>query len=136
MEYRNGMDMNSVTELMCHNGCNSDSPVQQLKRGEAARLKAEEQSVATMKSAYSNILCALGEDTERDGLLKTPLRAAKAMQFLTKGYHQDIYGEDAILFYRDNSIVSNPFGSTMHQKRFTFKTMVYLYSGKTLCCVY
>ncbi|KAK3529085.1 hypothetical protein QTP70_016522 [Hemibagrus guttatus] len=91
MEYRNGMDMNCVTELMCHNGCNSDSTVQQLKQGEAARLKSEERRVAVMQSAYSNILCAIGEDTERDGLLKTPLRAAKAMQFLTKGYHQDVY---------------------------------------------
>lgn len=43
----------------------------------------------TIKDHYSKILKQLGEDEERDGLLKTPERAAKAMQFLTQGYDQD-----------------------------------------------
>ena len=38
---------------------------------------------------YKEVLRLLGEDTEREGLLKTPLRVAKAMQFLTKGYRED-----------------------------------------------
>ena len=38
---------------------------------------------------YQNILGGLGEDLARDGLKKTPERAAKAMQFLTQGYNQN-----------------------------------------------
>jgi len=38
---------------------------------------------------YRNIIVETGEDFEREGLIKTPERAAKAMQFLTQGYHQD-----------------------------------------------
>lgn len=38
---------------------------------------------------YKNILQLLGEDTAREGLQKTPIRVAKAMQVLTRGYTQD-----------------------------------------------
>ncbi len=38
---------------------------------------------------YKEILTLLGENPEREGLIKTPLRVAKSMQFLTKGYAED-----------------------------------------------
>lgn len=42
-----------------------------------------------MASHYRDILDLIGENPEREGLLKTPMRVAKAMQILTRGYTQD-----------------------------------------------
>ena len=40
---------------------------------------------------YKEVLTLLGEDTEREGLMKTPMRVAKAMQVLTRGYQMDAH---------------------------------------------
>ncbi|MFA4045777.1 GTP cyclohydrolase I FolE [Prevotella sp. PCHR] len=42
-----------------------------------------------LASHYKSILDLLGEDSSREGLEKTPMRVAKAMQILTRGYYQD-----------------------------------------------
>ena len=42
-----------------------------------------------LKEHYQRIITLLGEDAEREGLLKTPERVAKAMLSLTKGYFMD-----------------------------------------------
>ncbi len=42
-----------------------------------------------LQQHYLEILKLLGEDVNREGLLKTPERVAKAMQFFTQGYNQD-----------------------------------------------
>ena len=44
-----------------------------------------------LASHYKEILTLLGEDTEREGLVKTPMRVAKAMQVLTRGYQMDAH---------------------------------------------
>ena len=56
-------------------------------------MKKTEEPV-TLKQAETQellheLLVRLGEDPERDGLLRTPERMERALQYLTRGYHQD-----------------------------------------------
>jgi GTP cyclohydrolase IA len=43
-----------------------------------------------IEADYHNLLKGIGEDPAREGLLKTPTRAARALEFLTQGYRQNI----------------------------------------------
>jgi GTP cyclohydrolase I len=43
-----------------------------------------------LADAVRSLLSHVGEDPEREGLLKTPLRVAQSLRFLTSGYHQDV----------------------------------------------
>ncbi len=49
----------------------------------------DENSTNLLASHYREAISLLGEDPDREGLLKTPDRVAKAMQFLTKGYREN-----------------------------------------------
>lgn len=56
-----------------------------------------------MQTYFKKIIEALGENPEREGLKDTPKRAAKAMEFMTQGYHQSV--EEIVngaLFQSDN----------------------------------
>uniref|UniRef100_A0A3B4X5P1 GTP cyclohydrolase 1 n=1 Tax=Seriola lalandi dorsalis TaxID=1841481 RepID=A0A3B4X5P1_SERLL len=97
MEYHHASDMNGVVSEYLnmhieskHNG--SSREVKDLKEA------ADANQLSLIEKAYSTMLSELGEDVDREGLLRTPLRAAKAMQFLTKGYKETTQGEDRFLF--------------------------------------
>ena len=49
----------------------------------------DEEVTSSISEMFSGMINTLGEDASREGLVKTPERAAKAMQFLTQGYQQD-----------------------------------------------
>ncbi|XP_061763491.1 GTP cyclohydrolase 1-like [Nerophis ophidion] len=88
--------VNDVAEgFLCNNGFSEliiDGKKAAGRRGhETSRKEAEDKSrLPALEVAYTSILRELGEDVDRQGLLRTPLRASKAMQFFTKGYHETV----------------------------------------------
>lgn len=46
--------------------------------------------IDSLSESYRNVITAIGENPEREGLLDTPKRAANALEFLTSGYRQDL----------------------------------------------
>ena len=54
------------------------------------RGKIDNQRVEALEEVYRNLLEAIGEDPERQGLQRTPIRAARALEFLTQGYRQNL----------------------------------------------
>jgi GTP cyclohydrolase I len=62
-------------------------PSSQTCHGKTERAPLEQDDVEAM---YRDILCYIGENPEREGLLRTPHRVAEALKFLTSGYTQDV----------------------------------------------
>ena len=52
----------------------------------------DDDAIGAMAARYRDVLSSIGEDPDREGLLKTPERAAKALAFLTQGMEQDAAG--------------------------------------------
>lgn len=71
----------------------SSGAVETWREERTRSVEDNEMSLPSLAAAYTSILKGLGEDPKRQGLLKTPWRAATAMQFFTKGYQEKILGE-------------------------------------------
>jgi GTP cyclohydrolase IA len=67
---------------------NSDLDLEERLTREANRL--EEKDLDRIANAYRELLAAIGEDLDREGLRRTPNRAGRALEFLTQGYRQDL----------------------------------------------
>jgi GTP cyclohydrolase IA len=63
-----------------------------MKADGLAKIEETEDSGATdrITAAVRELLAEVGEDPEREGILKTPARVAKSLRFLTSGYRQDV----------------------------------------------
>ncbi|VDM56649.1 unnamed protein product [Angiostrongylus costaricensis] len=68
----------------------SDSASEENDQKTPVPMKKKSLNLENMVSAYSTIISHVGEDVKREGLLKTPERAAKAMLYFTKGYEQNL----------------------------------------------
>jgi GTP cyclohydrolase I len=67
---------------------NSDIDSRERLTREVNRLA--DKKIDSIEQAYRDLLEAIGENPERQGLMKTPARAARALEFLTQGYRQSV----------------------------------------------
>src|SRR5437879_11725348 len=67
---------------------NSDLDLEERFTRESNRLRGKE--LDRIARAYRELLRGIGEDLDREGLQRTPDRAARALEFLTQGYRQDL----------------------------------------------
>jgi GTP cyclohydrolase IA len=68
--------------------CHSDLDIEERFIREANRLPQKD--IRRIAKAYCELLLGIGEDLDREGLRRTPDRAARALEFLTQGYRQDL----------------------------------------------
>jgi len=71
-------------------GQNHETELEAAERRIASLRPCGAAKLAGMERSFRDLLEAVGEDPERQGLLRTPHRAARAFEFLTNGYRQDL----------------------------------------------
>ena len=71
-------------------GQNHETELEAAERRIKALPRCGAAKLASMEGSFRDLLVAVGEDPERQGLLRTPNRAARAFEFLTNGYRQGL----------------------------------------------
>nr|XP_046246889.1 GTP cyclohydrolase 1-like [Scatophagus argus] len=89
MEYQYSSELNGVV-AECQNMCIESKHNSSCTEEKDSKNSTDANKLSHIERSYTTILSELGEDVEREGLLRTPRRAAKAMQFLTKGYNETV----------------------------------------------
>lgn len=80
---------NGSNQIFPHSSIETRPDRTSLHPGNGNQLQADE-ATSELQDAVTKILANVGEDPQREGLLKTPKRVAEAMQFLTQGYNQSL----------------------------------------------
>ena len=78
------------SEASILNSASVPSPDKKARIEDDASFETEEEKLDVMKKACRTILKCMGEDPDREGLVKTPERWAKALLFLSKGYKETV----------------------------------------------
>src|SRR3954469_1378349 len=84
------MKENGNTDVVRNRTGNGETELQAAERRIASLRPCAAAKLAGMEESFRELLESVGEDPERQGLLKTPSRAAKAFDFLTNGYRQNL----------------------------------------------
>jgi GTP cyclohydrolase IA len=67
-----------------------DTDTDRFERLTTDRDRSDENRLVELERVFGDFLAAIGEDRQRQGLAKTPVRAARAFEFLTQGYRQGV----------------------------------------------
>src|ERR1044072_129256 len=84
------MKENGNSDLVTNRAGNGETELQAAERRIASLRPCAAAKIAAMEESFRNLLESVGEDPERQGLLRTPNRAARAFDFLTGGYRQSL----------------------------------------------
>ena len=73
---------------------------------EAKKKTNREELLPAIAANYRNLLKQVGEDPNREGLVETPMRAAKAMLYFTKGYQETVHEVVKVIFWEGKQGIS------------------------------
>ena len=99
----------------------TETELQAAERRISKILRCGAARVASMEQSFLALLEAIGEDPKREGLVRTPARAAHAFEFLTAGYRQNL-----------DELINNALFSPKPARSFWSKTLNFIRCVSTI----